>query len=73
MQMSGHIHNLMLRPQGKRFYTHMKQGKTQSQLNGTEKGKISAFALIIIHFPCLGLRQYFKYIGLPGSSGDEDK
>jgi hypothetical protein len=61
IQMSGHIHNLSVSFPGKELFVPIgNRVNPRSNLDGAEKRKISAFARIRIHYPCLGLRQYFK-------------
>jgi len=73
MQIGGHIHNLnSSSPVKEPFVPIGNRVKPRASLDGTEKRKISAFARIRTHYPCLGLRKTSS-IGLPGSSGDEEK
>jgi len=58
--MGGHIHNLYSSTPGREpFVPTGNRVKPQASLDGTEKRKISAFARIRTHYPCLGLRKYF--------------
>jgi hypothetical protein len=60
MQMSGHIHNLNASsPRKELFVPVQNRVKPRASLDGTEKRKISAFARIRSHYPCLGLRKHF--------------